>query len=33
MPNQARNIGLAEVKPSVVFIDNDVIVWPGWLGP
>jgi len=32
MPNQARNIGLAEVKTKyVVFIDNDVIVWPGWL--
>ena len=34
MPNQARNIGLAEVKTKyVVFIDNDVIVWPGWLEP
>jgi len=32
MPNQARNIGLAEVRTKyVVFIDNDVIVWPGWL--
>jgi GT2 family glycosyltransferase len=31
-PNQARNLGLAQVKtPYVVFIDNDVIVSPGWL--
>jgi len=31
-PNQARNIGLAAVKTKyVVFIDNDVIVSPGWL--
>jgi GT2 family glycosyltransferase len=31
-PNQARNIGLAQVKTKyVVFIDNDVIVSPGWL--
>ena len=32
-PNQARNIGLAQVKtPYVVFVDNDVVVSPGWLG-
>ena len=31
-PNQARNIGLSQVKtPYVVFLDNDVIVSPGWL--
>jgi GT2 family glycosyltransferase len=31
-PNQARNIGLAQVKTKyLVFIDNDVIVSPGWL--
>ncbi|MGB3295625.1 MAG: glycosyltransferase [Phormidesmis sp.] len=31
-PNQARNIGLARVKtPYLVFIDNDVVVSPGWL--
>lgn len=31
-PNQARNIGLAYVKTKyLVFIDNDVIVSPGWL--
>jgi GT2 family glycosyltransferase len=31
-PNQARNLGLAKVDtPYVVFIDNDVIVSPGWL--
>jgi GT2 family glycosyltransferase len=31
-PNQARNIGLANVTSKyVVFIDNDVIVSPGWL--
>ncbi|MEO0373583.1 MAG: glycosyltransferase [Cyanobacteria bacterium P01_A01_bin.17] len=31
-PNQARNLGLAQVKtPYVVFIDNDVVVTPGWL--
>jgi GT2 family glycosyltransferase len=31
-PNQARNIGLARVTTKyVVFIDNDVIVSPGWL--
>ncbi len=31
-PNQARNIGLREVKTKyVVFIDNDVVVAPGWL--
>jgi GT2 family glycosyltransferase len=31
-PNQARNIGLAEVDtPYLVFVDNDVIVTAGWL--
>lgn len=31
-PNQARNIGLAAVDtPYVVFLDNDVMVTPGWL--
>ncbi len=31
-PNRARNLGLQEVKSKyVVFIDNDVIVSPGWL--
>ncbi|MDJ1172691.1 glycosyltransferase family 2 protein [Roseofilum capinflatum] len=31
-PNQARNLGLAEVKTKyLVFIDNDVLVKPGWL--
>lgn len=31
-PNQARNIGLAQVKTKyLVFVDNDVIVSPGWL--
>ncbi|MDQ3754830.1 MAG: glycosyltransferase, partial [Acidobacteriota bacterium] len=31
-PNEARNIGLREVKTKyVVFIDNDVLVTPGWL--
>src|SRR5712691_7661457 len=31
-PNQARNIGLREVDTKyVVFIDNDVVVTPGWL--
>lgn len=31
-PNQARNIGLARVDtPHLVFIDNDVVVSPGWL--
>jgi GT2 family glycosyltransferase len=33
-PNQARNVGLTFVRtPYVVFMDNDVIVEPGWLGP
>ncbi len=33
-PNQARNIGLREVKtPYVAFVDNDLIATPGWLGP
>ena len=33
-PNEARNIGLERVRTKyVVFIDNDVIVAPGWLGP
>lgn len=31
-PNQARNLGLRQVKTKyVVFIDNDVLVSPGWL--
>ncbi len=31
-PNQARNLGLLQVTtPYVVFIDNDVLVNPGWL--
>lgn len=31
-PNRARNLGLAEVDtPYVVFVDNDVVVQPGWL--
>ncbi len=31
-PNQARNLGLQQVKSKyVVFIDNDVLVTPGWL--
>lgn len=31
-PNQARNVGLARVKtPYVVFVDNDVVMSPGWL--
>jgi GT2 family glycosyltransferase len=31
-PNQARNIGLRQVNSKyVVFIDNDVVVTPGWL--
>lgn len=33
-PNQARNIGRAHVRtPYMVFIDNDVVVTPGWLAP
>jgi GT2 family glycosyltransferase len=32
-PNQARNIGAAEVSTRyMVFVDNDVLVTPGWLG-
>ena len=31
-PNQARNVGLAQVKSKyVVFVDNDVVFSPGWL--
>jgi len=31
-PNQARNLALASVDTQyVVFIDNDVLVKPGWL--
>lgn len=31
-PNQARNLGATAVKtPYLVFVDNDVIVSPGWL--
>jgi GT2 family glycosyltransferase len=33
-PNRARNLGLRRVQTKyVVFIDNDVIAAPGWLGP
>jgi GT2 family glycosyltransferase len=33
-PNRARNIGLDRVTTRyVVFMDNDVVVAPGWLGP
>lgn len=33
-PNRARNLGWAEAKTDyVVFVDNDVVVSPGWLGP
>lgn len=33
-PNQARNLALAQVRtPFVVFVDNDVVVTPGWLEP
>src|SRR5688572_14062824 len=32
-PNEARNLGLRDVDTEyVVFIDNDVVVTPGWLG-
>jgi GT2 family glycosyltransferase len=32
-PNRARNLGLRRVgTPYVVFMDNDVVVAPGWLG-
>ena len=31
-PNQARNIGLSQVNTKyLVFLDNDVVVSPGWL--
>ena len=31
-PNNARNIGLSQVKtPYLVFVDNDIVVSPGWL--
>ena len=31
-PNRARNLGLARVNTKyVVFVDNDVVVTPGWL--
>ncbi|MEE2739176.1 MAG: glycosyltransferase [Planctomycetota bacterium] len=31
-PNQARNVGLREVQTKyTVFVDNDVVVTPGWL--
>lgn len=34
LPNHARNLGAREVNsPYIVFIDNDVIVAPGWLEP
>lgn len=33
-PNRARNLGLREVQTRyVVFLDNDVVVSPGWLQP
>lgn len=33
-PNRARNMGAAAVQtPYTVFIDNDVVVAPGWLSP
>ncbi|AFZ58605.1 glycosyltransferase [Anabaena cylindrica FACHB-243] len=33
-PNSARNLGLRQVSSKyVVFIDNDVVVTPGWLKP
>lgn len=33
-PNHARNLGLRQVTSKyVVFIDNDVVVTPGWLQP
>lgn len=33
-PNEARAIGLAEARtPYVVFVDNDLLVTPGWLEP
>ncbi len=33
-PNHARNLGLSKVTTKyIVFIDNDVIVSPGWLQP
>lgn len=33
-PNQARNIGAAQVDTRyIVFVDNDVVVAPGWLAP
>ena len=31
-PNQARNLGLQQVDTKyLVFVDNDVVVYPGWL--
>src|SRR5271166_3823226 len=31
-PNEARNVGFAKVETKyAVFLDNDVIVAPGWL--
>jgi GT2 family glycosyltransferase len=33
VPNEARNLGLSHVQtPYVVFIDNDAVPSPGWLG-
>ncbi len=33
-PNRARNIGARKVTtPYIVFMDNDVVVAPDWLGP
>lgn len=31
-PNEARNLALAHVQTKyVVFLENEVVVWPGWL--
>lgn len=33
-PNQAKNLALPQIKTKyVVFVDNDVVVAPGWLQP
>ena len=33
-PNEARNLGLAAAQTEyIVFVDNDVVVHPGWLSP
>jgi GT2 family glycosyltransferase len=34
LPNEARSLVVREAKtPYIVFIDNDVVVTPGWLDP